>query len=53
MTNIENLTERINACKHPRRVYAAALALAPIIREAKTQQERETLLANLKGDTEA
>ncbi len=53
MSNIEKLTERINACKHPRRVYATALTLAPIIREAKTRQEREALLAELKGDTEA
>lgn len=49
--DIEILTARINACKHPRLVYNALMALAPIIREAKSQKEREALCDDLKGMT--
>lgn len=52
-TNNEKLCEMINSCKNPRLVYNALLALAPIIREAKTRQQREALLDALKGDAEA
>lgn len=48
---LEMLTARINACKHPRAVYNALLALAPFIREARTQQQREQLLESLKAAT--
>lgn len=50
MTNIERLTASINACRHPRAVYNAALALAPIIRKAGTEQQREHLLEDLKKE---
>ena len=30
---VAKLTDRLNACKNPRKVYAAAMALAPIIRK--------------------
>lgn len=69
MTNREMFHQMLNSRSNPQRAYAilsnlaaaasnsdksaTALALAPIIREAKTQQEREALLAHLKGDTEA
>lgn len=48
MTNNEKFCARLNACKNPRLVYNALMALAPIIREAKTQQEKEELLKALK-----
>lgn len=51
MTNIEKLTARLNACKNPRRVYNALMALAPIIREAKEEKQREALLASLREAT--
>ena len=41
MTNIERLTESINAYKNPRKVFEAANALAPIICE-----HREELMQN-------
>lgn len=54
MTNIEKLTERLNRCKNPRLVFNAALAIAPLILEAKTQPQREELLKALeKGDKES
>lgn len=48
MTNIEKLTARLNACKHRRSIYNAMLSLAPIIREARTEQQRKQLLEDLK-----
>ena len=48
MTNIEKLTARLNACKHPRRIYNALLVLAPLIREAREEQQRAKLLEELK-----
>lgn len=51
MTNIEKLTARLNACKNPRRVYNALMELAPIIREAKEEKQREALLASLREAT--
>ena len=54
MTNIERLTERLNRCKNPRLVFNAAMALGPMIRETRTEQEREALLKTLeKGDKHA
>ena len=37
MTNIERFTERINACKNPRKVLEAANALAPILRKHREE----------------
>lgn len=69
MTSREMFHQMLNSRSNPQRAYAilsnlasvasnsdksaAALALAPIIREAKTRQQREALLDDLKGDTEA
>ena len=54
MTNIERLTERLNRCKNPRLVFNAAMALGPLIREARTEQEREELLKAIeKGGDES
>ena len=51
MTNNEKFCARLNACKNPRRVYNALMALAPIIREAKEEKQREALLASLREAT--
>ena len=53
MTNNERFNQMLNACENPRLILRALKALAPIIREAKTQQQREALLDDLKGDAEA
>lgn len=37
MSNIERLTEHINACKNPRKVLEAVNALAPIFREHREE----------------
>ncbi|MBE5798671.1 MAG: hypothetical protein E7321_01805 [Clostridiales bacterium] len=41
MTNVERLTERLNACKNRRKIFKAMNALAPIIRK-----HREELMQN-------
>lgn len=48
MTNIEKLTARINALQHPRAVYNALMALAPVIREAREEGQQEAMLEALK-----
>ena len=50
MTNNERFNAMINECENPRLVLNAMLALAPMIREARTQKQREDLLAILEGD---
>lgn len=57
MTNNEKFCAALNACKNPRRVLNALMVLAPIIREAREEQEREAILDSLReatkgGDTE-
>lgn len=44
MTNVERLTERLNACKNRRKIFEAANALAPIIRE-----HREELMQSVQA----
>lgn len=53
MTNNEKFNQMLNETSNPRRVLAALRALAPILREAKTQQERETLLDSMQEGGEA
>lgn len=48
MTNIEKLTNRINASRHPRSLYNALMAIAPLICEAQTEQQRTELLEDLQ-----
>ena len=53
MTNIEKRTERLNACKHRRLIYNAMMNLAPIIREAEQEEQRQKLLEAMKEGVEA
>ena len=53
VTNNEKFNQMLNETSNPRRVLAALRALAPILREAKTQQERETLLDSMQEGGEA
>ena len=48
MTNIEKLTAYINALQHPRAVYNALMALAPVIRRARQEEQQEALLEALE-----
>ncbi len=41
---VDILHKKINACKNPRLVYTAMMALAPIIAEARTQQQRTEII---------
>lgn len=43
MSNIEVLTKRLNACKHPRAIYNALLALAYSIDTQSTEDPCEAL----------
>ena len=49
MSNNEKFCAMLNACNHPRQVYNALMALAPIIREAKEDTQREAVLASLQA----
>ena len=51
MTNNEKFCAALNACKNPRRVLNALMVLAPIIREAREEQEREAILDSLREAT--
>ena len=53
MTNIEKLTTRINALQHPRAVYNALIALAPVIRDAREEGQQEALLEALEEGVRA
>lgn len=48
MTNNERFNRLINECEDPLLMLNALMALAPIIRAAKNQQERESLLTDMK-----
>lgn len=50
LIDIEKLTARLNACKHRRSIYNAMLSIAPIIREARTEQQRKQLLEDLRKE---
>lgn len=47
MNNIEKLTAHLNSLQHPRAVYNALMSLAPVIRKAKQEGQREALPAVL------
>lgn len=42
MTNIERLTERLNACKNRRKIFEVMNTLAPIIREYREELMQNT-----------
>ena len=48
MTNNEKFNLMLNRCKHPRAVLDAIRALAPVILETRTEQQRARLLEDLK-----
>ena len=48
MTNNERFNRMLNACRYPRAVLAALVALAPAIKEAKDGGQQEALLEALE-----